>query len=53
MGKTMVKEHTLTLMVTSMKGNGRMGKNTVKEHTLTLMEEKNWVNLEKAKNGMS
>ena len=35
----MVKEHSLHLMETSMKGNGRMGKNMVKEHTLGMMEK--------------
>jgi len=33
----MVKEHTLSLMETSMRGNGRMG-NKMKEHTLGLMD---------------
>jgi len=34
----MVKEHTLALVDTSMKGNGRMGNQMVKEHSLHLME---------------
>ena len=38
MEREMVKEHTLTLMETSMKGNGRMGNIMVKEHTLLKME---------------
>jgi len=33
----MVKDHTLGLMGTSMKGNSRMGKGLVKEHSLYLM----------------
>jgi len=49
----MVKEQKPTLMDKSMLGNLRMGNIMVKEHTVTLMEEKNWVNLEKVKNGMS
>jgi hypothetical protein len=39
MGRDMVKEHTLGLMVKNIKENGRMGKNMVKEHSLFLMEE--------------
>jgi len=39
MGKNMVKEHTLGLMETSMKGNSRTENNMLKEHLLVLMEE--------------
>ena len=35
MEREMVKVHTITLMETSMKGNGRMGNIMVKEHTHT------------------
>ena len=35
----MVKEHTFTLMETSMKGNGGMENIMVKEQKLTLMEK--------------
>ena len=38
MEREMVKEHTLTLMETSMKGNRRMGNIMVKEHSLSRME---------------
>ena len=38
MEREMVKEHTLTLMETSMKGNGRMGNIMVMGHTLLKME---------------
>jgi len=37
MGKEMVKEHSLTLMEESMKGNGRMENIMVKEKKLPLM----------------
>ncbi len=39
MGKNMVKEQPLTLMVISMLENTRMGNKMVKEQPLTLMEE--------------
>ena len=39
MGNIMVKEHSLTLMEESMKGNSRMEFQMVEEHTLGLMEE--------------
>jgi len=46
MEREMVKVHTITLMETSMKGNGRMGKNMVKVHSLLLMEENGQVSSE-------
>ena len=40
--KGMVKEHTFSMMVKSMKGNSRMEKEMVRENLLHLMERSMW-----------